>query len=115
MSDLLSLASLGQVPAASRPRIEPGAAKAGIVHLGLGAFHRAHQAVYTEDAMAAAGGDWGIVGVAPRSRTVVEALAGQDNLYSVTTLGATGHSTRVIGSLAAARHLQSDPESVVAL
>ena len=115
MSDLLSLANLGQVPAVSRPRIEPGAAAAGIVHLGLGAFHRAHQAVHTEDAIAAAGGDWGIVGVAPRSRTVVDALAAQDNLYSVTTLGASGHSTRVIGSIAGTRHAPSDPSSVVTL
>jgi fructuronate reductase len=53
-----------RLPLAARPRLEPGFG-AGILHLGLGAFHRAHQAVYTEDAIAAAGGDWGIVGVAP--------------------------------------------------
>ena len=55
-------------PPAARPLLRPGGVGAGIVHLGLGAFHRAHQAVYTEEAIAAAGGDWGIVGVAPRSR-----------------------------------------------
>jgi fructuronate reductase len=115
MSDLLSLANLDQLPAASRPRIEPGAAGAGIIHLGVSAFFRAHQAVYTEDAMAAGGGDWGIVAVAPRSRAVVDAIAAQDNLYSVTTLGASGHSTRVIGALAGARRLPDDPAAVVAL
>jgi len=61
---LLGLSSLRYLPAASRPRIKPGSVPTGIVHLGLGAFHRAHQAVYTEDAIAAAGGDWGIAGVA---------------------------------------------------
>jgi len=66
MTDLLGLGALPRIPAASRPRITPGDAGSGIVHLGLGAFHRAHQAVFTEDAMAAAGGNWGIAGVAPR-------------------------------------------------
>src|SRR4051812_3085388 len=112
---LLSYAGLSALPAESRPRITPGAAGPGIVHLGLGAFHRAHQAVFTEDAMAAGGGDWGIVGVAPRSVTVVDALRAQDRLYSVTTLAAEGRSTRVIGSLAGLHHAASDPDAVVRL
>ena len=115
MSDLLGLAALDRLPAACRPRITPGDAGAGIVHLGLGAFHRAHQAVFTEDAMAAGGGNWGIVGVAPRSVTVLDTLRAQDRLYSVTTLAAEGRSTRVIGSLAGLRHAASDPDAVVAL
>jgi fructuronate reductase len=115
MSDLLGLSTLDRVPAAARPRIEPGAAAPGIVHLGLGAFHRAHQAVFTEDAMAAGGGDWGIIGVAPRSVKVLDALRAQDCLYSVTTLAAEGRSTRVIGAHAGLRHAASDPDAVVAL
>ncbi len=115
MSDLLGLAHLHRLPAGSRPRITPGAAGAGIVHLGLGAFFRAHQAVYTEDAMAAAGGDWGIIGVAPRSRDVVDALTAQDDLYSVTTLAPEGRSVRVIGALAGARQAAADPDAIVAL
>jgi fructuronate reductase len=115
VSDLLGLATLPRIPQSSRPRITPGTAGAGIVHLGLGAFHRAHQAVYTEDAMAAAGGDWGIIGVAPRSATVVDRLRAQDGLYSVTTLAAEGRSVRVIGSLAGLRHAAADPAAVVAL
>ncbi|MEU4237253.1 mannitol dehydrogenase family protein [Actinoplanes sp. NPDC026619] len=115
MSDLLGLSTLGRIPEASRPRITPGDASAGIVHLGLGAFFRAHQAVYTEDAMAAAGGDWGIIGVAPRSAKVIDALSAQDALYSVTTLAAEGRSARVIGALAGLRHAAADPAAVVAL
>jgi fructuronate reductase len=115
MSDLLGLAALHRIPAAARPRITPGAAAPGLVHLGLGAFHRAHQAVYTEDAMAAAGGDWGIVGVAPRSPGIAAAIAEQDNLYSVTTLGPAGRDTRVIGAYAGVRHAPTDPDAVVAL
>ena len=58
----------------------------GIVHFGLGNFHRAHAAVYTALAMAAEPGDWGIVGVANRSHRVTDAMASQDFLYSVVTL-----------------------------
>ncbi|MGC4806904.1 mannitol dehydrogenase family protein [Micromonospora sp. DT233] len=111
----LGLAALGRLPAASRPLLRPGDVPAGIVHLGLGAFHRAHQAVFTEAAIDAAGGDWGIVGVAPRSTELVGALAAQDNLFSVTTRAATGAQTRVIGSLAGVRHAASDPGAIVAL
>ena len=49
-----------------------------VVHLGLGAFHRAHQAVYTEDA-----GGWEIAGVAQRSRAVIDALRAQDHRYAL--------------------------------
>ncbi|GAB3070544.1 mannitol dehydrogenase family protein [Micromonospora schwarzwaldensis] len=111
----LGLATLRRLPEASRPLLRPGTVPAGIVHLGLGAFHRAHQAVHTEAAVGAAGGDWGIVGVAPRSTDVVEALAAQDALFSVTTLAADGASTRVVGALAGVRHAAADPEAVVRL
>ncbi|HWM06926.1 MAG TPA: mannitol dehydrogenase family protein, partial [Actinophytocola sp.] len=49
---------------------EAPTAGVGIVHLGLGAFHRAHQAVLTEDAMRAVPGDWAICAVAQRSPAV---------------------------------------------
>ena len=55
----------------------------GIVHLGLGNFHRAHFAVYTAKAVAAAGGDWGIFAYSFRSKTLAEALTAQELLYSV--------------------------------
>ena len=112
---LLGLASLHRVPEQSRPLLLPGAVPTGIVHLGLGAFHRAHQAVYTEDAVAAGGGDWGIVGVAPRSAAVVAALQAQDRLFSVTTLSGAGSSTRVLGVFSGLRHAAADPAGVVAL
>ncbi|WP_420330352.1 mannitol dehydrogenase family protein [Micromonospora endolithica] len=111
----LGLASLRRLPVDARPLVRPGTADTGIVHLGLGAFHRAHQAVYTEQAMAAAGGDWGIVGVAPRSRDLVEVLAAQDHLFSVTSTSAQGCATRVVGALTGVRRAAADPDAVVAL
>lgn len=58
-------------------------AGAGILHLGLGNFHRAHQAIYTAAALASRPGDWGIVGVASRSRAIVDAMHAQQMRYTV--------------------------------
>jgi fructuronate reductase len=93
--------------------LTPGAAGPGILHFGLGAFHRAHQAVYTEEAMARAGGDWAIVAVAPHSRTVLDALLAQDLLYSVTALSDGTSDTRVVSAFAEVLHAASDPQAVV--
>jgi len=60
-----------------------GRLSTGIVHLGLGNFHRAHQAVYTAAALAAEDGPWGILGVASRSGAVAAAMREQDLRYSV--------------------------------
>ncbi|KJL30100.1 mannitol dehydrogenase family protein [Microbacterium oxydans] len=75
----------------------PRPSRAGILHLGLGSFHRAHQAVYTAAAIQHAGGDWGIVGVASRSRTVVDAMHAQDHLYTVATIAPDSTSLMIPG------------------
>ncbi|GAA2502479.1 mannitol dehydrogenase family protein [Winogradskya humida] len=106
---------LADLTDATRPLITPGDAGTGIVHFGLGAFHRAHQAVYTEEAMAKGGGDWGTVGVAPHSTGVLDALREQDGLFSVTSLSAAGSETRVVGALSGLLHAHSRPDDVVAL
>lgn len=111
----LGRAALARLPAACRPLVDPDQLRPGIVHLGLGAFHRAHQAVYTEEAVAATAGDWGIVAVAPRRRGIVDTLTEQDCLFSVTSVDGTARDTRVIGSLVGVRHAPSDPAGVVAL
>jgi fructuronate reductase len=98
-ADRLGIAALAGLPAAQRPLVDPRALGVGIVHLGIGAFHRAHQAVYTEEAVAAAGGDWGICGVTQRSRGVVEQLQPQDGLYSVLVRGGEDTSLRVAGAV----------------
>ena len=69
----------------------------GILHLGLGAFHRAHQAVLTQAAVETESGPWGIVAVNLRSAQVVRDLAAQDGLFSVVTRGAKGDSALVVG------------------
>ena len=80
-------------PAWRDPRI-------GIVHLGIGNFHRAHEAVYTEEAMLAAGGDWGICGVTLQGDVSKrDALMAQNGLYSVVERGPEGVSVTVIRAL----------------
>jgi fructuronate reductase len=106
-------ADLARLPLASRPLVR--SPEVGIVHIGLGAFHRAHQAVYTEEALAAAGGDWGIVGVAPRSRDTVDALDAQGGLFSVAALSSDAADVRVVGSIVDALHLPSAADDVLAL
>ena len=71
----------------------------GIVHLGLGAFYRAFGAVYVAEAMAASGGDWGIVGVSLKNPTTRDALAPQNWAYTSVTLAENDESTEVIDVL----------------
>lgn len=71
----------------------------GIVHLGIGAFHRAHQAIYTDDALALRGGPWGICGVSLRSPGVRDRLAPQDGLYTSIEKCPEGTRRRVVGSV----------------
>ena len=86
-----------------QPAYAPHGVRTGIVHLGLGNFHRAHQAVYTDDILAR-DPRWGICGVSLKSRGVVDALRAQDQLYSVVTksdegAGRDGTAARIIGSV----------------
>ena len=98
--------------AAVAPQVAPTGA--GILHLGLGSFHRAHQAMYTAAAIQRSGGDWGIVGAASRSRTVVDAMHAQDLLYSVATISPAGTSLAIPGVHTDAFVAADQPERVVA-
>lgn len=73
--------------------------KAGIVHLGIGAFHRAHQAFYTEAVLNKFGGDWGIIGCSLRSASVRDQLAPQDGLYTLVERSGDGEKLQVIGAV----------------
>jgi fructuronate reductase len=98
--------------AAVPPAYDPAAHGCGIVHLGLGAFHRAHQAAMTDAALAANGGDWRITGVSLRSRAVVDALEEQNCLYTLLERDEAGVTGRVIGSIAKA--IAADSEATLA-
>ena len=95
------------------PGYGPARHGAGIVHLGVGAFHRAHQAVYTDAAIAAEGGDWRIVGVSLRGTATADALNPQDGLYSLIVRSEEGVSARLIGSLAHVVAAVRDPKAAL--
>jgi fructuronate reductase len=104
--------SRSTVPASALLSAAPPTAT-GIVHLGLGNFHRAHQAVYTASAAAGESHPWGILGVASRSATTARVMEKQDLLYSVVTISPDDERVSVpavhTGALVAAH----DPGAVV--
>ena len=101
MTMRLNLAALARLPnTVRRPEYDFRNLGIGIVHLGLGAFHRAHQALYTQEVLRGSGGDWGILGASLRHDTVPNALAAQQQLYTVETLG-TDSSFELVGAIRA--------------
>ncbi len=95
----LNLATLESVNAHIKPSAQSLNADVGIVHLGFGAFHRAHQALITDTVMREHGGDWKIVGVSWGRSGVEAQLAPQDNLYSVGVGYNDDLSIQVIGAI----------------
>lgn len=71
----------------------------GIVHFGIGAFHRAHQAWYTDRAMDGGECNWAIAGVSLRSSTVADQLNPQEGLYTLTERSGGESATRLIGAV----------------
>jgi fructuronate reductase len=101
----LSERARASLPASvEQPAYDRTTLRRGIVHLGLGAFHRAHQALYTEAAMASGDTRWGIVGVSMRSKSVPGALIPQDLLYSVLEREDEDAHARLVGALHGALH-----------
>jgi fructuronate reductase len=102
---VLSLATLANLPAGVvRPAYDPAAVAIGVVHLGLGAFHRAHQAIYT-DAVLARDPRWGICGVSLKTPRATSALAAQDGLYTALEKSPAGRRARIVGSVREALYL----------
>ena len=100
----LSNSTIEELPAhIARPTYDRGGLSAGILHFGVGAFHRSHQAL-TIDRLMAQGlaHDWAIIGVGllPSDIRMRDALKGQDCLYTLVTKRASGHfDYQIIGSI----------------
>lgn len=115
MTARLCEARIAQVPQeVGRPAYDRKAQRVGIVHVGIGAFHRGHQAVYTEDAMARGDRNWAVTGVSLRSSHVRDSLQPQDGLYTLAERDATGERLRVIGAVRNVLVAKEDAEAVIA-
>lgn len=100
MTDRLSPAAMNRLPDTIRtPAYDRDGLKTGFIHVGVGAFHRTHQAVYTDDAIEAGGGDWGVVGLSLRNRKTGDQLNPQAGLFSVDAREGDAHDIRIIGNI----------------
>jgi mannitol 2-dehydrogenase len=101
------------------PEYDRSRIKVGIVHFGVGGFHRAHQAMYVDRLLSQGiARKWGIcgVGVLPGDRRMRDALRDQDHLYTLTLAHPDGtREPRVIGSIVDFRYAPDDPEAVIEL
>jgi fructuronate reductase len=115
--DRLSGAALGRLPpGVARPAYDRAALRPGMVHLGLGAFFRAHGVLYTEAVLNAGedGSGWGILGVSLQRPDQRDRLAPQDGLYTTLERGPGGERARVVGALLGVLVAPEDPAAVLA-
>jgi fructuronate reductase len=110
---LVAASSTVSVPIYDRQALVPG-----VVHLGLGAFHRAHQALVFDHLLRNGDPRWGVLGVAMRSTDLADALALQEGLYAVKIADREGARWQIAGSLlrtcVAARERQVVVEALAA-
>jgi mannitol 2-dehydrogenase len=99
------------------PRYDRGRVTTGVVHFGVGGFHRSHQAMYHDRLMNEGKAlDWGIcgVGVMPADRRMKEALDAQDGLYTLVVKHPDGtYEPRVIGAITEYLFAADNPEAVI--
>lgn len=110
--NLSSLPKEVSVPAYDRTKV-----KTGIVHVGIGGFHRAHQAFYTDQLLAEHGvTDWGICGIAllDHDKRIYDTLVDQDGLYNLMITAADGTThTKVIGAIVEYLFAPENPDAVI--
>ncbi len=98
----LSPSLLATLPATvRRPGYDRDRLRVGMAHIGVGAFHRCHQAEYTDDMLEARFGPWGVVGINLQPPRLSDILAPQDGLFTRTLREGSRAQTRVVGSIRA--------------
>ena len=101
-------------PSVITPRYDRRSITAGVVHIGVGGFHRAHQAVYFDELATLGSTDWGVVGVGLHHDELGSTLTAQDHLWTVQERGATSSTARVVGVMTDWLHGASQPGAVLA-
>lgn len=111
----LSTATLNTLPkSVQTPAYDRDQAEIGIVHLGVGAFHRAHQAVVIEECLARGERGWAIAGASLRSADTRDALIPQDNLYTMAVRSAAGEALIIIGAIRESHVAPENPHALLA-
>lgn len=115
----LNQAALAQLPAnVAGPAYLRASLAPSIVHIGVGGFYRAHQAVYLDDLLAlpdTGAGQWGYCGVSllPHDAAMRDAMQSQDGLYTVVERSAAGDAARVIACVGEYLYAPDDPQAVL--
>ncbi len=107
---LTSLSENVSVPAYDRTALTPA-----IVHVGVGGFHRAHQAVYLDDLARLGDSDWGEIGIGLRSPAMRDAIVPQDCLFTVVERGVEHDRARIVGSMVKYLYGPDDPAAVLSV
>ncbi|HZC92158.1 MAG TPA: mannitol dehydrogenase family protein [Mycobacterium sp.] len=95
------------------PTYDRASLQRGVVHIGAGNFHRAHQAVYFDDlACSGISTDWGVTGVSLHSPDARDLLSTQDGLYTVVERGHDDPTARVVGSIGSIHYAPNDSAAV---
>ncbi len=110
----LSASTLGQLPACTQAPAYDRAQAAGVVHLGTGAFHRAHQAAYFDALMAAGDTGWMIQGASLRSASVADQMNPQDGLYTLVVRDGQTERHQIIGAVKSVLIAQRNPGALIA-
>ncbi|MGY2048750.1 mannitol dehydrogenase family protein [Methylobacterium sp. JK268] len=108
-----TLARLAATPSLALPGYDRARLRPAILHLGLGAFFRAHGALYTEDVLEARGGDWGIRGVSLQRPDQRDRLAPQGFLYTALEAAPEGERARIVRALLDVQVAPEDPAAIV--
>ena len=114
MRERLCEAMLSRVPAdVKKPAYNRSALSAGVVHVGLGAFHRAHQAPVFEKLIEQGDMSWGVAGASLRSAAIGDTLAAQDGLFSLFIEEDERRSASIIGTTLEVIVARKDPNRLI--
>jgi len=109
-------ARLGSLPASvRRPGYERTALLAGMAHIGVGAFHRCHQAEFTDDALEARFDRWGVIGINIRPPRLADTLGRQDGIYTRLLRAGSSVEARVLGCLLAVVDAEAASDAAVSV
>ena len=95
------------------PAYDRAAVTCGVVHIGIGAFHRAHQAVVFDDALNAGDLRWGIIAASLRSSSVRDQMQPQDGLYTMLVRDGAAEQARIIGAVQRVIVAPDEPQALI--